>query len=142
HLAEALLRPAAAVLPVPLRAPERDRLAGGAEGARDLRARPAAGAAPAVDRRGADPLRELRRRGAADPRGRRRLARRGHRPALDARLAEPGLDRARLCDRSRSGHDGRRPARPRLLGAVVPGGLDLRDARADPALVLLDLVHV
>ncbi len=31
---------------------------------------------------------------------------------------------------------------PRLLGAVVPGGLDLGDAGADPALVLLDLVHV
>ena len=34
------------------------------------------------------------------------------------------------------------PARPRVLGAVVPRGLDLGDARADPALVLLDLVHV
>jgi valyl-tRNA synthetase len=29
-------------------------------------------------------------------RGRRRLARRGHRPVLDARLEQPGLDRARL----------------------------------------------
>ena len=29
-----------------------------------------------------------------------------------------------------------------LLGAVVPGRLDLGDARADPALVLLHLVHV
>ena len=32
----------------------------------------------------------------------------------------------------------RRSSRPRLLGAVVPGRLDLGDARADPALVLLD----
>ena len=33
----------------------------------------------------------VRRGGAADPRGRRRLARRRHRPVLDARLAEPGV---------------------------------------------------
>ena len=39
----------------------------------------------------------------ADPRGRRRLARRGHRPVLDARLGEPGVDPAGL----------RAPARPR-----------------------------
>ena len=63
-------------------------------------ARPAAGAAPAVDRRGADPLRGLRRRGRAHPRGRRRLARRRHRPLLDARLAEPGVDRGRQRDRA------------------------------------------
>src|SRR5439155_13715958 len=88
HLAEALLRPAAALLPLRLRPPERDRLARRAGGTRDRRARAAPGAAPAVDRRGADPLRELRRGGAADSRGRRRLARCGHRPALDTRLAE------------------------------------------------------
>ncbi len=35
-----------------------------------------------------------------------------------------------------------RPARPRLLGAVVPGRLGHRDARADPALVLLAAPHV
>ena len=40
------------------------------------------------------------------------------------------------------GLTGRRPARQRLLGALVPRRLDLGDARADPALVLLDLVHV
>ena len=57
HLAQALLRPAAAVLPVRVRAPERGRLAGRARGAGDRRPRPAPGAAPAVDRRGADPLR-------------------------------------------------------------------------------------
>src|SRR5439155_3063407 len=36
----------------------------------------------------------------------------------------------------------RRPARPELLGRVVPGALGLRDARADPALALLADVHV
>ena len=36
----------------------------------------------------------------------------------------------------------RGPARPRLLGAVVPRRVDLREPRADPALVLLDVVHV
>ena len=46
--------------PCSLRAPERDRLARRARGAGGQRARPAAGAAPAVDRRGADPLRDVR----------------------------------------------------------------------------------
>ena len=36
----------------------------------------------------------------------------------------------------------RRPARSRVLGEVVPGRLGLGDARADPALVLLDQLHV
>ena len=40
-----------------------------------------------------DPLRVVRGRGRARPRGRRRLARRGDRPALDARLAEPAVRR-------------------------------------------------
>ena len=88
HLAPPLLRAAAALLPVRVRAPERDRLEGGARGAGARRPRPARGAAPAVDRRGADRLRAVRRGGAPDPRGRRRLARRRHRPVLDARLAE------------------------------------------------------
>ena len=35
-----------------------------------------------------------------------------------------------------------RPARPRVLGAVVPGRLGHRDARADPAVVLLAVLHV
>ena len=94
HLAQALLRSAAAVLSVRVRRAERDRLARRAGGARDRRARAAAGAAPALDRRGADPLRVLQRGGAPHPGGGRRLARRGHRPALDARLAEPGTDPA------------------------------------------------
>ena len=37
-------------------------------------------------------------------------------------------------------HD-RRPARSRELGEVVPGRLGVGDARADPALVLLDALH-
>ena len=36
----------------------------------------------------------------------------------------------------------RRPARPRVLGEVVPRRLGLGDARADPALVLLAALHV
>ena len=54
HLAAPLLRAAAAVLPVRVRPPERDRLAGRARGARARRARPARGAAPPLDRRGPD----------------------------------------------------------------------------------------
>ena len=50
--------------------------------------RAARGAAPAVDRPRADPLRAVRRDGDADPGGRRRVARRRHRPVLDARLGE------------------------------------------------------
>ena len=69
--------------------------------------------------------------------GRRRLARRRHRPVLDARLAEPGVRAGGICDRCRQGADDRRPARQRDVGAVVPGRLGLGDARADPALVLL-----
>ena len=42
-----------------------------------------------------------------DHRGRRRLARRGDRPVLDARLAEPGVDRGGLRDRRRRGPDAR-----------------------------------
>ena len=65
HLAQALLRAAAAPLPVRLRGAERDRLARGARGAGDRRARRAAGAAPAVGRRGHD---LVRRRAAKDVR--------------------------------------------------------------------------
>ena len=138
HLAQALLRAAAAVLSVRVRPAERDRLARRARGARDRRPRPAAGAAPAVDRRGADPLLVLQRGGAPDPGGRRRVARRGHRPALDARLGERRAGRARLRHRRGQGADRRGSPRPRVLGALVPGRLDLGEPRADPALVLLD----
>ena len=51
HLAPPLLRAPAAVLPVLVRAPERDRLEGGAARARGRRARPARGAPATVDRR-------------------------------------------------------------------------------------------
>ena len=130
------------LLPVRVRAPERDRLSGRAGGARHRRPRRAAGAAPAVDRRGDDPLRAVRRGSPADPGGRRRLARRRHRPVLDARLAEPRVESRRLRDRRGEGAVRRGPPRPRVLGAVVPGRLGLREPRADPALVLLDVVHV
>ena len=63
-----------------------------------------------------------------DPRGRRRLARRGHRPLLDARLGEPGVRRRGVRDGCGQGPDEGRPPRPRLLGAVVPGRLGLGDA--------------
>ena len=142
HLAAPVLRPAAAVLSVLVRAPERDRVEGRARRARGRGPRPAPGAAPAVDRPRADPLRGLRRAGHARDRGRRRLARRGHRPVLDPRLAEPRVGRAGLRDRRREGPDDGRPARQRVLGEVVPGRLGQRDARADPALVLLAVLHV
>ncbi len=80
--------------------------------------------------------------GDADPGGRRRVARRGHRPARNARLGEPGADPAGLRHRRRQGADEGRPARSRLLGAVVPRRLGVGDARADPALVLLAVLHV
>ena len=61
HLAQALLRAAAAVLPVRrLRDVDRDRLARRARGARALGARAAPGAPPALDRRGRDRLLRLR----------------------------------------------------------------------------------
>ena len=56
HLAPSLLRAPAAVLSLRVRPLQRDRLARGAGGAGGSRARPAPGAAPALDRRGADPL--------------------------------------------------------------------------------------
>ena len=142
HLPPPLLRAAAAVLPLRLRPPERDRLARRARGTGRARARRAAGAAAAVDRRRARSVRVLRGGGAADPRGRRRLARRRDRPVLDARLAEPGVGARGLRHRRGEGADDRRPARPRLLGEVVPRRLGLGDARADPALVLLAALHV
>ena len=131
-----------APLSVRLRRAERDRLEGGARGAGDGRARPAPGAAPALGRRGDHRVLGLRQGREARDRGGRRLARRGHRPVLDSRLAEPRMDPGRLCDRRGAGPVRSGSARPRVLGALVPRGLDLRDAGADPAVVLLDLVHV
>ena len=142
HLEAALLRPAAALLPLRLRPPERDRVEGRAGGAGRAGTRAARGAAPALDRRGADRVRGVRRGGAPRRRGGRRLARRGHRPLLDARVGEPGVGAGGVRDRSGQGPDDGRPPRPRLLGGVVPGRLGLGDARADPALVLLAALHV
>ena len=142
HLPAPLLRASASVLPVRLRAPERDRLEGGAPGARDRAGRGAGGAPAAVDRRRSDPLRGLRRRDRADRGGGRRLARRGHRPVLDARLGEPRARPGGLRDRRGEGAHARRPARPRVLGGVVPRRLGLGDARADSPVVLLAALHV
>ena len=107
------------------------------------RARPARGAAAALDRRRADPLRvsAARRCGAIPEVGDVWLDA-GHRPVLDARLAEPRVRPRGLRDRRGKGPDDRRPPRPRLLGGVVPRRLGLGDARADPALVLLAALHV
>ena len=70
------------------------------------------------------------------------MARRRDRSLLDARLAEPRVDRGRLRDRRLRRAFRRRPSRPRVLGAVVPGRLGLGDARADPPVVLLAALHV
>ena len=76
HLAQAVLRPAAPVLPVRLRPPDGDRLAGRARATRGARARRPTRAAPAVDRRRRHHMRQVRGGGHAHPRGGRRLARR------------------------------------------------------------------
>ena len=143
HLAPPLLRPAAAVLPVRVRAPERDRLARRARGARARRARAARGAAPAVDRRRADPLRGVRR-------GRSSGSTEVGDVWLDAGIVpfstlgwqNPECVPEGYATGAAKGLTTRRPARPRVLGAVVPGRLGLGDARADPALVLLAALHV
>ena len=95
-----------------------------------------------MDRRGADLLRQLRQGGAADPGGRRRVARRGDRPILDARVGEPEVGRTRICERRLDGPLRRGPSRSRVLGGVVPGGLGVREPRANPVVVLLAVLHV
>ena len=78
--------------PCALRPPERDRLEGGARGAGaaagSTSSRSCAGRGSTRCRSRCEQCGEEVR---ADPRGRRRLARRRHRPVLDARLAEPGV---------------------------------------------------
>ena len=142
HLAAPLLRAAAAVLSVLMRSSERRRLEARARRARDGGLRRARGAAPPVGRPCADHVRVVRRGRDARARGRGRLARRRHRPVLDARLGEPRVDQGGVRDRCRARADARRPARPQLLGEVVPRRLGDGDARADPALVLLAVLHV
>ena len=80
------------------------------------RSRAARGAAPALDRRGADPVRGVRRARRADRGGRRRLARRRDRAVLDAGLAEPRVRCRGVRDGRREGADDGRPSRPRVLG--------------------------
>ena len=114
----------------------------GAARARHRRPRRAGRAAPAVDRPGHDRLCRVRRGGGAGARGRRLLAGRRHHPVLDARLRPRQVRAGGLRGGRRRRPDEGRPARSRLLGEVVPGRLDLGDARADPALVLLAALHV
>ena len=122
HLAEAVLGPAAPLLP--LRGVQRAHGRGFARRAAracnrpDPRRRPAR-APPTVDRRHQDLVCVVRRAGGACPRGRRLLARRGHRPLLDARLLR----------------------RSRRLEGALPRRVDQRDPRAGPPLVLLDALH-
>ena len=71
------------------------------------------------------------------PRGGRRLARRRHRAVLDARLGEPGVRARGVRTGAAKGLTTADLPDHALLGGVVPGRLGLRDARADPALVLL-----
>ena len=56
-------------------------------------------------------------------------------------LAERRVAPGRQRDRRGGRVDRGRPAGSHLLGGVVPGRLGLREPRADPALVLLDVVH-
>ena len=92
--------------PCALRAPERDRVEGASCASARSRASTSSRscAGPWVDR---VPIRVrgVRRAGDARRRGRRRLARRRHRPVLDARLGEPGVGRRRLRDRRRARPD-------------------------------------
>jgi hypothetical protein len=117
----AALAGSAAVLSLRLRTTGRDRLAGGVPTSARSRGSSSSGAAPPLDRRGDDSLRGLRRGGDAHRGGRRRLARRGHRSLLDARVAEPGVGAGGECDRRGSWGHPRRPAGPRVLGGVVSG---------------------
>ena len=110
----------------------------GARGARALGSRSAGGAAPALDRRGADRAVRLWREALrACPEVGDVWLDAGIVPFSTLGWQNPAWVRARLREGRRQGSHGRRPARPRLLGGVVSGRLGLGDARADPALVLL-----
>ena len=128
--------------PCPCGHAERRRLAGGAAGARHRRARAAAGAAPALDRRGPDRLRGMRGEVRRVPEVGDAWLDAGIVPFSTLGWANPsaiepgyatgaaqGLTTADLPDHA-------------YWETVVPGRLDLGDARADPALVLLAAVHV
>ena len=117
HLAAPLLRPAAPLLPVLVRAPHRRSAParsspswppGRSTGSRSCAGR---GSTTCVIR-----CPRVRRGRAPHHRGRRRVARRGHRAVLHARLGEPRVDRRGLRHRRRQGAHHRRPPRPRRTG--------------------------
>ncbi len=143
HLAPPLLRAAAAVLPLRVRAPERDRLAGRA-------ARSARSAGSTSSRSCAGPwIDEVPIRCEACGEEVRRIPEVGD-VWLDAGIVpfstlgwqNPEWVPEGYATGRRQRADRRRPPRPRVLGEVVPGRLGLGDARADPALVLLAALHV
>ncbi len=143
HLQAPLLRPAASLLPLRVRPPERARVKGGAARAGDRRDRPARGAEAAVDRRGADHAarRAARRSGAVVEVGDVWLDA-GIVPFSTLGWQNRSVPAGGLRDRRSERTDQGRPPRSRLLGGVVPGRLGVRDARADPTLVLLAALHV
>ena len=116
---------------------------GGAARARDRRARRACRSCTAPgSTRSRSPARSAAPTPSACPRsataGSTPASSRSRRSATAATRYEP---EGFAAGAGRRAHEGR-PARPRLLGEVVPGRLDLGDARADPAVVLLAALHV
>ena len=100
-------------------------------------------AAPPVDRPRADPLREVRRaRSQRVPEVGDVWLDAGIVPFSTLGWQQRRVGARGLRDRRRARAVDGRPARPRLLGAVVPRRLGHRDARADPAVVLLAVLHV
>ena len=99
---------------------DRGGLTARARGAGALRPRPAEGATPPLDRPGPDRVCGLRRGSSPRAGGGRRLARRGHRPAVDARLAEPRVRARGLRDRGRPGPDEGGSPGSRPLGQWFP----------------------
>ncbi len=95
--------------------------------------------------RGSTRCRSAARRAARRSSGSRRSATSGSTPASSRSRRSagraPSTSRGLRDGRGEGAHDGRSP-RPRLLGGVVPRGLGVGDARADPALVLLAALHV
>ncbi len=135
HLAQALLRTAAALLSVRVRRVERDRLPGGARGAGHEGSRPASGAPPALDRRGPDRLsRPAATRSGGSPRsamlGSTRASSPSRRSAGRTRSGSPAATRparrrtcpARTCPTTTTGSSGSRPSGSRRAGSRSGSG--------------------